>query len=227
MRVGVIVFPGSNCDHDAYHVARHVFGLETRFIWHKERELPPVDLVIVPGGFSYGDYLRAGAVARFSLIMDSVVRFAEHGGLVLGICNGFQVLCECGLLPGALLRNASVRFACTWVHLRIDNTDVPYTRNAELGQVLRIPIAHGEGNYYAEASELVELERNGQVVFRYTTPAGEVTPDSNPNGSANNIAGIVNRAGNVLGMMPHPERAAEEALGSRDGAMLFRSLLQI
>lgn len=227
MRVGVIVFPGSNCDHDAYHVARHVFGLETRFIWHKERELPPVDLVIVPGGFSYGDYLRAGAVARFSLIMDSVVRFAEHGGLVLGICNGFQVLCECGLLPGALLRNASVRFACSWVHLRIDNTEVPYTRNAELGQVLRIPIAHGEGNYYAEASELVELERNGQVVFRYTTPAGEITPDSNPNGSANNIAGIVNRAGNVLGMMPHPERAAEEALGSQDGAILFRSLLQI
>lgn len=227
MRVGVIVFPGSNCDHDAYHVARHVFGLETRFIWHKERELPPVDLVIVPGGFSYGDYLRAGAVARFSLIMDSVVRFAERGGLVLGICNGFQVLCECGLLPGALLRNASVRFACTWVHLRIDNAEVPYTRNAELGRVLRIPIAHGEGNYYAEASELVELERNGQVVFRYTTPAGEVTPDSNPNGSANNIAGIVNRNGNVLGMMPHPERAAEDALGSRDGALLFRSLLQI
>lgn len=227
MRVGVIVFPGSNCDHDAYHVARHVFGLETRFIWHKERDLPPVDLVIVPGGFSYGDYLRAGAVARFSLIMDSVVRFAERGGLVLGICNGFQVLCECGLLPGALLRNASVRFACTWVHLRVDNAEVPYTRNAELGQVLRIPIAHGEGNYYAEASELVELERNGQVVFRYTTPAGVVTPDSNPNGSANNIAGIVNRAGNVLGMMPHPERAAEDALGSRDGAVLFRSLLQI
>lgn len=227
MRVGVIVFPGSNCDHDAYHVARHFFGLETKFIWHKERELPPVDLVIVPGGFSYGDYLRAGAVARFSLIMDSVVRFAESGGLVLGICNGFQVLCECGLLPGALLRNASVRFACTWVHLRIDNAEVPYTRNAELGQVLRIPIAHGEGNYYAEASELVELERNGQVVFRYTTPAGEVTPDSNPNGSANNIAGIVNRNGNVLGMMPHPERAAEDALGSRDGAILFRSLLQV
>jgi phosphoribosylformylglycinamidine synthase len=225
MRVGVIVFPGSNCDHDAYHVARHVFGLETKFIWHKERELPPVDLVIVPGGFSYGDYLRAGAVARFSLIMDSVVRFAERGGFVLGICNGFQVLCECGLLPGALLRNASVRFACTWVHLRIDNTEVPYTRKAELGQVLRIPIAHGEGNYFAEASELVELERNGQVVFRYTTPTGEVTPDSNPNGSANNIAGIVNRAGNVLGMMPHPERAAEDALGSRDGAILFRSLL--
>ncbi len=226
MRVGVVVFPGSNCDHDAYHVARHVFGLETKFIWHKERELPPVDLVIVPGGFSYGDYLRAGAVARFSLIMDSVVRFAERGGLVLGICNGFQVLCECGLLPGALLRNASVRFVCKWVHLRTDNTEVPFTRNAELGQVLRIPIAHGEGNYYAEASELVELERNGQVVFRYTTPAGEVTPDSNPNGSANNIAGIVNRAGNVLGMMPHPERAAEDALGSRDGAVLFRSLLR-
>lgn len=227
MRVGVIVFPGSNCDHDAYHVARHVFGLETTFIWHKEHHLPPVDLVIVPGGFSYGDYLRAGAVARFSFIMDSVVRFAEQGGLVLGICNGFQILCECGLLPGVLLSNASVRFVCKWVHLRTDNVDVPFTDAAELGQILRLPVAHGEGNYFAEASELVELERNGQVVFRYTTPEGEVTPGANPNGSSNNIAGIVNREGNVLGMMPHPERAAENALGGCDGAVLFRSLMGV
>lgn len=227
MRVGVIVFPGSNCDHDAYHVARHVFGLETIFIWHKERHLPPVDLVIVPGGFSYGDYLRAGAVARFSFIMDSVVRFAEQGGLVLGICNGFQILCECGLLPGVLLSNASVRFVCKWVHLRTDNVDVPFTSTAELGQILRLPVAHGEGNYFAEASELVELERNGQVVFRYTTPEGEVTPGANPNGSSNNIAGIVNREGNVLGMMPHPERAAENVLGGCDGAVLFRSLMGV
>ena len=227
MRVGVIVFPGSNCDHDAYHVARHVFGLETTFIWHKERHLPPVDLVIVPGGFSYGDYLRAGAVARFSFIMDSVVRFAEQGGLVLGICNGFQILCECGLLPGVLLSNASVRFVCKWVHLRTDNVDVPFTSTAELGQILRLPVAHGEGNYFAEASELVELERNGQVVFRYTTPEGEVTPGANPNGSSNNIAGIVNREGNVLGMMPHPERAAENVLGGCDGAVLFRSLMGV
>lgn len=225
MRVGVIVFPGSNCDHDAYHAARHVFGLETTFIWHKERKLPAVDLVIVPGGFSYGDYLRAGAVARFSFIMDSVVRFAENGGHVLGICNGFQILCECGLLPGVLLRNASVRFVCRWVYLRTDNVEVPFTREAEIGQILRIPVAHGEGNYFAEASELVELERNGQVVFRYTTPEGAVTSEANPNGSSNNIAGIVNREGNVLGMMPHPERAAEHALGGNDGAVLFQSLI--
>jgi len=225
MRVGVIVFPGSNCDHDAYHVTRHVFGLETSFIWHKERRLPPVDLVIVPGGFSYGDYLRAGAVARFSAIMDSIMRFAEQGGLVLGICNGFQILCECGLLPGVLLRNSSVRFVCKWVHLRTDNIEVPFTDSAEMGQILRLPVAHGEGNYFAEAPDLVELERNGQVVFRYTTPEGDVTPAANPNGSANNIAGIVNREGNVLGMMPHPERAAENALGGKDGTVLFRSLI--
>ncbi|MCY4204204.1 MAG: phosphoribosylformylglycinamidine synthase subunit PurQ [Bacteroidetes bacterium] len=227
MRVGVIVFPGSNCDHDAYHVARHVFGLETSFIWHKERELPPVDLVIVPGGFSYGDYLRAGAVARFSSIMDSVIRFAEQGGLVLGICNGFQVLCECGLLPGVLLRNSSVRFVCKWVHLRTDNVENPFTDSADPGQILRLPVAHGEGNYFAESSELAELEHNGQVVFRYTTPDGEATLEANPNGSANNIAGIVNRGGNVLGMMPHPERAAEHALGGQDGAVLFRSLMGV
>ncbi len=225
MRVGIIVFPGSNCDHDAYHVSRHVFGLETTFIWHKEQHLPQVDLVIIPGGFSYGDYLRSGAIARFSSIMKDIVRFAETGGVVLGICNGFQVLCECGLLPGVLLRNASVRFECKWVHLRTDNTDTPFTESADLGQVLRLPIAHGEGNYFADAPELVELERNGQVVFRYTSPEGDITAESNPNGSANNIAGIINRQGNVLGMMPHPERAAERALGGVDGRVLFESLL--
>ncbi len=225
MRVGIIVFPGSNCDHDAYYVSRHVFGLETTFIWHKEQHLPQVDLVIIPGGFSYGDYLRSGAIARFSSIMKDIVRFAESGGVVLGICNGFQVLCECGLLPGVLLRNASVRFECKWVHLRTDNNYTPFTESADLGQVLRLPIAHGEGNYFADAPELVELERNGQVVFRYTSPEGDITAESNPNGSANNIAGIVNRQGNVLGMMPHPERAAERALGGVDGRVLFESLL--
>ena len=225
MRVGIIVFPGSNCDHDAYHVARHVFGLETKFIWHKERRLPSVDLIIIPGGFSYGDYLRAGAVARFSSIMDHVIHFAERGGLVLGICNGFQILCECGLLPGILLRNSSIRFVCKWVHLRTDSISVPFTRNAALGQVLRLPVAHGEGNYFADPSELVELERNGQVVFRYTTSTGQVVSEANPNGSANNIAGLTNREGNVLGMMPHPERAAECALGGSDGAILFQSLM--
>ncbi len=225
MRVGIIVFPGSNCDHDAYRVSRHIFGLETTFIWHKERQLPPVDLVIVPGGFSYGDYLRSGAIARFSSVMDSVIRFAESGGFVLGICNGFQILCECGLLPGVLLRNSSVRFVCKWVYLRTDNNDIPFTEEADLGQILHLPIAHGEGNYFIEAPELVELERNDQIVFRYTTPMGEVTPESNPNGSANNIAGIVNREGNVLGMMPHPERAAEMSLGGDDGRLLFQSLI--
>ena len=226
MRVGVIVFPGSNCDHDAYHVTHHVLGLDTQFIWHKETSLPGLDLVIVPGGFSYGDYLRAGAVARFSPIMDSVVRFAHGGGLVLGICNGFQVLCECGLLPGALLRNESVRFACDWTYLRTENVGIPFTADLSHGQVLRIPIAHGEGNYFASASELEALERNGQVVFRYTTADGEVTAEANPNGSANNIAGIVNREGNVLGMMPHPERAAEAALGSADGIRIFESMMR-
>lgn len=225
MRTGVIVFPGSNCDHDAYHVVRHVFGHDARFIWHKETELSGVDLVIIPGGFSYGDYLRAGAVARFSPIMASVMRFANSGGLVLGICNGFQVLCECGLLPGALLRNESVRFACKWTHLRTESVDAPFTRRLERGQVLRIPIAHGEGNYFAEDSVLEELERNGQVAFRYCDSEGAVTADANPNGSANNIAGIVNADRNVLGMMPHPERASEDALGSRDGAIIFESLM--
>ena len=224
MRVGVIVFPGSNCDHDAYHVASHVLGWQASFIWHKETTLPPVDLVIVPGGFSYGDYLRAGAVARFSPIMAKVVQFAHDGGLVLGICNGFQVLCECGLLPGALLRNDSVRFACKWVSIRTETTGSPFTQSLAPGQVLRIPIAHGEGNYFAADSDLQALEDNNRVAFRYCTPNGEITPGANPNGSANNIAGILNSGGNVLGMMPHPERAAEPILGSADGTQIFQSL---
>ncbi len=226
LRFGIIVFPGSNCDHDAYHVAKHVFGQQARFIWHKETHLGDVDVVLVPGGFSYGDYLRAGAIARFSPIMRDVVRFAEEGGLVMGICNGFQVLCESGLLPGALLRNASLRFACRWTHLRTEATETPFTGALHEGQVLRIPIAHGEGNYFAEDAVLDRLEANGQVVFRYCDAAGNVTPEANPNGSARNIAGIVNAGRNVLGMMPHPERCAEAVLGSADGAYVFRSLVE-
>lgn len=222
---GVIVFPGSNCDHDAYHVVKHVLGQETRFIWHKETDLGDVDLVIVPGGFSYGDYLRSGAIARFSPIMNEVARFAEGGGLVMGICNGFQVLCEMGLLPGALMRNASLRFACKWTHLRTETTDTPFTGLLRKGQILRIPIAHGEGNYFASDEVLDELEANDQIVFRYSTADGEITPEANPNGSARNIAGIVNAGRNVIGMMPHPERCAEAILGTDDGSLIFRSVL--
>ena len=225
VRTGVIVFPGSNCDHDAYHVTKHLFGFPTRFIWHKEADLGDVDLVIVPGGFSYGDYLRAGAIARFSPVMKDVLRFAKRGGLVLGICNGFQVLCESGLLPGSLLRNASLRFACKWTHLRTENVDTPFTCALAHDQVIRVPIAHGEGNYFASRETLDRLEANGQVVFRYTELDGTVTDRANPNGSAHNIAGIVSESGNILGMMPHPERCAEAALGSSDGSFVFRSLL--
>ena len=222
---GVIVFPGSNCDHDAYHVAKHVVEQEARFIWHKETHLGDVDVVIVPGGFSYGDYLRSGAIARFSPIMEAVVRFANEGGLVIGICNGFQVLCESGLLPGTLLRNESLRFACQWTHLRTENTDTPFTSALQEGQILRVPIAHGEGNYFAEDAVLDRLEANNQVVFRYCDAGGMITPAANPNGSVRNIAGIVNEGRNVLGMMPHPERCAETILGSDDGVFIFRSLV--
>lgn len=222
---GVIVFPGSNCDHDAYHVAKHVVEQEARFIWHKETHLGDVDVVIVPGGFSYGDYLRSGAIARFSPIMEDVVRFANEGGLVIGICNGFQVLCESGLLPGALLRNESLRFACQWTHLRTENVHTPFTGALREGQVIQVPIAHGEGNYFAEDAVLDRLEANNQVVFRYCDADGAITPEANPNGSARNIAGIVNEGRNVLGMMPHPERCAETILGSDDGVHIFRSLV--
>lgn len=225
-RFSVLVFPGSNCDHDAYHAAKHVFGQDARFVWHKEDALGDTDVVIVPGGFSYGDYLRSGAIARFSPIMKDVVRFANEGGLVLGVCNGFQILCEAGLLPGALMRNASLRFACKDVHLRTENASTPFTNQAQDGQLLRVSIAHGDGNYTADEATLDRLEANHQVVFRYVDADGNPTPDANPNGSARNIAGIINEAGNVLGMMPHPERCVEAILGSDDGAVVFRSMLE-
>lgn len=227
VKFAVLVFPGSNCDHDAYHAAKHVMGQEARFVWHKEESLGDADVVIVPGGFSYGDYLRSGAIASLSPIMKDVVRFANEGGLVLGVCNGFQVLCEAGLLPGALMRNASLRFACKDVFLKVENANTPFTHRMEAGQVLAIPVANGEGNYYADDETLDQLERENRVVFRYSTAQGEVTPEANPNGSARNIAGIVNEGGNVLGMMPHPERCVEALLahGSADGAFLFQSVI--
>ncbi len=226
VRFAVLVFPGSNCDHDAYHAAKHVMGQEARFVWHKEASLGEADVVVIPGGFSYGDYLRSGAIARFSPVMQDVVRFANEGGLVLGVCNGFQVLCEAGLLPGALMRNASLRFGCKDVYLRVENAQTPFTNAMTEGQSLLIPVAHGEGNYHADAETLDRLEAEGRVVFRYATAEGEVTGAANPNGSARGIAGIVNEAGNVLGMMPHPERCVEGLLGSADGALVFQSLIE-
>lgn len=225
VRFGVIVFPGSNCDHDAYHATKHVLDQEARFIWHEEESVGDVDVIIVPGGFSYGDYLRSGAIARFSPIMQDVVRFAEEGGLVFGLCNGFQILCEAGLLPGTLMRNESLRFICRQTTLRVENTDTPFTNALDAGQVVTIPISHGEGRYYADADVLDQLEANDQVVFRYSTPDGALTDEANPNGSVNNIAGIVNDAGNVCGLMPHPERCVEPLLGGDDGRLVFQSLL--
>jgi phosphoribosylformylglycinamidine synthase subunit PurQ / glutaminase len=227
MKFGVLVFPGSNCDHDAYHAAKHVLDQDARFIWHKEQSVGDVDVVIVPGGFSYGDYLRAGAIARFSPVMQDVIRFANEGGLVLGICNGFQVLCEAGLLPGALIRNASLRFVCRDTYVRVENDQTPFTRAVSKGDVLGIPVAHGEGNFVADQEVIDALESEGRVVLRYCDAAGNVTPESNPNGSANNIAGIINESGNVMGMMPHPERCVESILGSTDGLAIFNSILGI
>ena len=225
VRFGVVVFPGSNCDHDAYHAAKHVFEQEARFIWHEDEELGDVDVVIVPGGFSYGDYLRSGAVARFSPIMQDVVRFANEGGLVFGICNGFQILCEAGLLPGTLMRNESLRFICTDTTLRVATAETPFTNAMSEGQVVTIPLSHGEGRYYADDETLARLEDNDQVLFRYCTPDGDVTDDANPNGSAHGIAGLVNETGNVCGLMPHPERCVEPLLGGDDGRLVFESLL--
>ena len=225
MKFGIIVFPGSNCDHDAYHAAKHVFEQETRFIWHKDTSLGDVDVVIVPGGFAYGDYLRAGAIARFSPIMHDVIRFAKGGGIVLGVCNGFQVLCESGLLPGALIRNESLRFISQDTHLRVENADTVFTRLAQPGQIIRIPAAHGAGNYVADEVTLDRLEDENRVVFRYCDASGQVTKESNPNGSERNIAGIINESGNVMGMMPHPERCVESVLGNVDGRLIFESIL--
>lgn len=225
VKFGVVVLPGSNCDHDCYRVVKEVLGEPVEFIWHKETSVEGLDVIILPGGFSYGDYLRAGAIAQFSPLMDSVKRFAEGGGLVLGICNGFQILLELGLLPGAMLRNRSLKFICEYVNLRVENADTPFTNQCSEGETLRIPIAHNEGAYFVDGATLDELKRGRQVIFRYCDDRGEVSQESNPNGALENIAGITNKRGNVLGMMPHPERCAEGALGSADGLKIFRSLL--
>jgi phosphoribosylformylglycinamidine synthase subunit PurQ / glutaminase len=225
MKFAIVVFPGSNCDHDAYHAARHVLGQEAEFIWHKEKSLKSADVVILPGGFSHGDYLRTGAIARFSPIMATVGEFARRGGPVLGICNGFQILLEAGLLPGAMLRNRDLKFHCEHVLIRVEQSDTPFTSRAIGGQVLRIPIAHGEGNYYAEPEVIRDLEHSKRVIFRYCDASGRTTDESNPNGSLANIAGICNEGRNVVGLMPHPERACESALGSSDGLVLFDSVI--
>lgn len=226
MRFGVIVFPGSNCDRDCYHVIRDVLRQDCQFVWHQESSLQAFDAIVLPGGFSYGDYLRVGAIARFSPIMNAVIDFAKGGGLILGICNGFQILTEVGLLPGVLMRNRSLKFICKWVTVRVDNTEVPWTSRYRSEQVLRIPIAHGDGNFFIDPKGLCELQKNRQIVFRYCSPKGEVSEDWNPNGSVEAIAGICNRERNVLGMMPHPERCSESILGSEEGRMLFESALE-
>ncbi len=225
VKFAVIVFPGSNCDHDAYHTAKHVLGQDAAFIWHKNTSLEGADVVILPGGFSHGDYLRTGAIARFSPIMNEVTAFARAGGPVLGICNGFQILCEAGLLPGAMLRNRDLKFHCEHVSVRVEQIDTPFTSRGAVGQVLRLPIAHGEGNYYADPDVLHALEAAGRVVFRYCDPVGHITDAANPNGSLHSIAGICSEGRNVVGLMPHPERACEPALGSADGLVLFDSLV--
>jgi len=225
MKFGVVQFPGSNCDFDTFHALRDVMKRPTVMLWHKDHDLQGVDCVVLPGGFSYGDYLRSGAIARFSPLMQEVKAFARRGGRLLGICNGFQILLELGLLPGAMLRNKNLKFLCQHVHIRVENARTDFTRAARKGQVLRVPIAHFDGNYYAPPRVLRDLEANGQVVFRYCDADGNVTPEANVNGSLDNIAGIRNAAGNVLGLMPHPERASEALLGSEDGRTIFESLI--
>ena len=226
MRFGILVFPGTWSDTDCFFAVRDQLGEQAEYVWHKETSVAGLDCLVLPGGFSYGDYLRPGAIARFSPIMPAIADFAERGGLVIGICNGFQVLCEAGLLPGSLMRNSHLQFRCQWVSLRVENAATHFTNQARPGDVLRIPISHGDGNYYADDETLAALEANGQVVFRYCTPDGQLAPEANPNGSRGHVAGIVNRKGNVLGMMPHPERAVEEALGGTDGLVVFRSMVQ-
>jgi len=226
MKFGVIVFPGSNCDHDAFYAVSANLGQKAEFIWHDSHSIGSVDAVILPGGFSYGDYLRCGAIAKFSPVMQAVKNFAADGGLVLGVCNGFQILVEAGLLPGALVRNAGLRFVCRDVHLRVETVNSPFTNAAEKGEILRLPIAHGEGCYYADERTLDELQAEDRIAFRYCSAAGEVTPAANPNGSLGNIAGILNAGRNVLGMMPHPDRSSEKLLGSSDGWKVFASLVE-
>jgi phosphoribosylformylglycinamidine synthase subunit PurQ / glutaminase len=226
MKFAVIVFPGSNCDHDAYHAATHVLGQQAELIWHKDTSLKGADVVVLPGGFAHGDYLRTGAMARFSPIMPEIKAFAERGGPVLGICNGFQILLESELLPGAMLRNKGLKYRCEHVHVRIEQIDTPFTRGGKVGQVLRIPIGHGEGNYYAPPDVLERIEANHQVVLRYVTADGVSSDEANPNGSLNNIAGICSERRNVVGMMPHPERACEPLLGSTDGLVILESVVK-
>ncbi len=227
MKFAIVVFPGSNCDHDAHHAAKHVLGQDAEFVWHKEASLGGADVVILPGGFAHGDYLRTGAIARFSPVMQSVKAFADAGGPVIGVCNGFQILLEAGLLPGAMLRNSGLKFICEHVSIRVEQTDTPFTAACRPGQVLRIPINHGEGNYFAPDDVLDRLERERRVIFRYVDAAtGEPTSAANPNGAARNIAGICSERRNVVGMMPHPERACEPMLGSADGLVLFESVVR-
>jgi phosphoribosylformylglycinamidine synthase subunit PurQ / glutaminase len=227
MKIKVVVFPGSNCDHDTQHVLGTVLHQDVDLIWHKDKKLGDCDLVILPGGFAFGDYLRTGAMARYSPIMTAVERFAKDGGYVFGICNGFQVLCEAGLLPGALMKNACLQFRCVHVFLRVETTHSPLTADLRQGQILRIPIAHGDGNYYADHETLSQLIDEDRILFRYSTPEGLILPDANPNGSLYNIAGICNKERNVFGMMPHPERASEESVGSTDGKPLLESMIRV
>ena len=226
MKFGVVVFPGSNCDHDAFHAIGHVLNKPVEFIWHQSQELHDCDAIILPGGFSYGDYLRTGAIARFSPVMQAVEQFAHKGGLVLGICNGFQILLEAGLLPGAMMRNSGLRFICKHVHIRVEDTHSPFTCAAQPGEILTIPIAHSDGNYTCDEKTLAALDRNHQILFRYTTAGGKDDASGNPNGSTANIAGICNERRNVAGLMPHPERAVEQLLDSEDGLVIFRSMIE-
>lgn len=225
MKFGVVIFPGSNCDHDALYAIGHNLGQTAVEIWHESEDLAGCDAIVLPGGFSYGDYLRAGAIARFSPVMKAVRRFADGGGLVMGICNGFQILVEAGLLPGVLMRNGNLQFVCRTVHLRVETADSPFTNACDVGEVLAVPVAHGEGRYYASAETLDQLEREQRVAFRYVTPDGEESAAANPNGSLRNIAGILSKGRNVLGMMPHPERASDSVMGSTGGLALFRSMV--
>lgn len=225
MKFGIVVFPGSNCDHDCYHVVKEVLRQPVQFFWHGDKSFPEVDCIILPGGFSYGDYLRTGAIARYSPLMTAVKKHAAKGGAVIGICNGFQILLESGLLPGAMRRNRDLHFICKYVHLRVDSQKTPFTKHVQKGEVLQVPIAHGEGNYYCDKKTLAKLNANNQIVFRYSDAKGNADDSTNPNGSVDNIAGICNERGNVLGMMPHPERCMETEMGSIDGQELFLSLL--
>jgi phosphoribosylformylglycinamidine synthase subunit PurQ / glutaminase len=226
MKFGVLVFPGSNCDHDTYHVIDALAHQPVTFLWHASEDLEGCDAILVPGGFAYGDYLRTGAIAKFAPVMQSVAKFAKNGGLVMGICNGFQILCESGLLPGALMRNANQHYICKQVHLRTETLDSPFTHGLAKGQVLQMPIGHMEGNYFCDQETLTKLKAEDRVAFRYATPAGEVTKAANPNGSLENIAGVLSEGRNVLGLMPHPDRSSESLLGSADGLLLFRSMVE-